>query len=211
MGKSVTHDSFGVPDLVTIPPAGLIICEEDEFMEEDKLCPSLSDSFKIEDEVIVKCSTETCVFSCPKNLVISTETDQVYCVNHEWFPVIDEKIKCVEEKDLDNEDEDDDHKDDHDHSVCDDITKTVSIDHEVHFECTVDHCLFRCKEVTEQVSVQQIVCFNSQWDIDETTRKHGVFCGDTDKDTDKDDDKDTDKDDDNDDEDDNYKEDKKKN
>ena len=63
----VDHDQFGVPKKESLPN-GHIYCDKDpdDSKDDDETCPLIKESYSISEEVIVKCSLDTCVFDCPE-------------------------------------------------------------------------------------------------------------------------------------------------
>ena len=61
-------DEIGLPqEAWTIYP-GHFYCEEDVFTDDEELCNDIHQSYKTSNDVIVKCSDDTCVFDCPSGL-----------------------------------------------------------------------------------------------------------------------------------------------
>lgn len=156
------HDMFGIPHQVIVQ-TGHIHCDTDPKPDvEDEKCINIDDAYSMTKEVIVKCSHDMCAFDCPSGLfifsliifksfldrVLSTETTHVYCLdgpdgNKDWFPKVDEEIKCVKkDEDCDN------------CNMCSDIRDTVNIDHNVVYECSHDKCIFDCKFESEHINIE---------------------------------------------------------
>ena len=130
-------DAFGIPRQSQIQGAGErhIICADkkpvDPITDE---CENVFTVYDIDDSVFVRCSTETCVFSCDEDKELNTEHEQVYCLSTDkvvgqrvftgpvgikpgWQPEIEHTIKCELKKD-DDQDDGEDHDDDQDDGEC---------------------------------------------------------------------------------------------
>merc|ERR1712147_219084 len=118
-----------------------------------------------------------------------------------WQPMIPHAINCIEQ---DNDDHDGDKDGEGDGEcgdgsdikchMCDPVNKVVTIDDDVIWDCSDDHCQFAC--IDDDVNIDLVVCVNKKWEFTGGEKKNGIFCGDKDKKKDKDKDNHNDNDDD---------------
>merc|ERR1712213_100314 len=89
--------------------------------------------------------------------VLNKGISHIYCLPNgespQWFPSVDGEIKCVDQKEADENKEND--------KKCTPLQN--SIDSDVKVSCNKGVCMFKCEDGT--ASVASATCFNGKWNI----------------------------------------------
>merc|ERR1712174_94535 len=122
-----------------------------------KKCDPVKDHYKLNANVKTRCNKELCAFICKEGQVLNKGVSHIYCLPNgespQWFPSVDGEIKCVDQKEADENKEND--------KKCTPLQN--SIDSDVKVSCNKGVCMFKCEDGT--ASVASATCFNGKWNI----------------------------------------------
>ena len=194
--QSVVYDVIGMPrdrPLVRQPlNKQTVVCEPSEqyFLEEVETCDYIKDAYSFDSMVVIRCTQEICLFTCPNGFKLNTDVTRVLCKARDgittWTPKYESEIGCDEEtttiapvttskskktKKPAVPIEDTSDTSTESLSPCGPITIKHSSDVEIF--CTTAFCSFTCLNATLLPNVELVKCDRKKksWKIPKKTKK----------------------------------------